>query len=353
MKKTTRSLLTTALILFCAGILLALCTSLYAKISNIEVFDVEKKARTIETLTVSIDDVLKKSPDANYVKQQSSTKFTRIDLTSFAGNVILTSGGQQTEILLEEANTNNLEYYVEGDALIIREVDPVGFMGFYIDRGGISFKGLRHTFNPGNAINDEKTITLKIPEGLELNQVDVYASIGDITLDGIFSGSVNVESGNGIVNVKNLKNPNGKLSIKGNFSDVHVENNLYLNCSISSHFGDINAKLLEDTNASTILDLWYGTINVDNLLPTSQYKLSITTSNGAVKHNSEVIGETLNHDGASAARISSSIVIGDFNLNYIGEKADHFVPTQAIPQVSSVPVSSDVSSDDKSTENNN
>ena len=332
MKKTTISLLTTALILFCTGILLALFASLHAKISKIEVFDVETKESKIETLSLTIDDVLKKSPDANYVKQQSSTKYTRIDLTSFVGDIIICNGGQETEILLDEANTNNLEYFVEGDALTIREVDPVGFMGFYVDDSGISFRGLRHTFHPGNAVNSDKVITVKIPEGLVLNQIDVFTTIGNITIDGISAGTINAESGKGLISIKNLKNAESKVAVKGNFSSVEMEENLYSNCSISTHFGSIKASLVEDANASTILDLWYGSIDVETLLPTSQYKISITTGNGVIKHNSKTIGETLNHDGTSAARISSSIVIGDFNLIYSGEKEDSFVPSMEIDE---------------------
>lgn len=334
MKKTTISLLTTALILFCSGILLATFASLHAKISKIEVFDVETKESKIETLSLSIDDVLKNSPESNYVKKQSSTKYTRIDLTSFVGDVIICTGGQETEIVLEETNTNNLECFVEGDALTIREVDPVGFMGFYVDDSGVTFRGLRHTFHPGNAVNSDKIITVKIPDGLTLNQIDVFATIGNITIDGISADTVNAESGKGLISIKNLKNSESKISVKGNFTNIEMEENQYSNCAISTRFGKINASLLEDAKASTILDLWYGSINVETLLPTSEYKLSITTGNGVVKRNSETIGDTLNHDGTSPARISSSIVIGDFNLIYSGEKADNFVPSFEVPEPS-------------------
>ncbi len=341
MKKNTRSLLTTALILFCAGFLLTIGSLIYATITKVEVYDVEKKDRVIETRSLTIDDVLKNSPDSNYIKQLSSTKYTRIDLTSFTGDVVFSVGGQQTEITLEEANTNNLKYYVEGDALIIKDVDPVGFMGFYIDGSGISFKGLRHIFRPGNAFNSDKTITVKIPEGLTLDLIDVRSSVGDITLDGVSASSINVDSGKGLVTLKNLSNPNAKISVKGNFSDIEMEENLYFNCSATTHFGSISASLVEDAKASTILDLWYGNIDLETVLPTSLYKLSITTANGYVKHNEEDLGKSLNHDGSSAARISSSIVMGNFNMSYVGEKEDHFVPSQIAPPTSSSTITTD------------
>lgn len=315
MKKTTRSLLISALILFCAGLLLAIGATLYAKISKIEVYDIQKKARTIESVTISIDDILSHSPESNYVKQLSQTKFSRIDLSSFAGDVAFTTGEGEPSIILDEANTNNLSYSVVGDTLIISEVDPVGFMGFYIDKSGISFKGLRHIFHPGNATNSGKTITVKVPATYELTQIDIFSSIGDVTIEGISVATLNIDSGNGDIKIKNLSNPNGKITVNGNFTDVEMENNLYVNCAVSTHFGDIKTKLVENSNASTSLDLWCGDIDVKTTLPTTFYKLSLTTSLGSISRNEKEIGKKLNSDGSGAARISSSIFLGDFNLH--------------------------------------
>ena len=332
MKKTTRSLLISALILFCSGLLLALCTSLYAKIAKIEVLDVEKKARTIETKTITIDDILALSPESNYVKQLSQTKFSRIDLTSFVGDVVLCVGGENTEVIFDKANTNNLSYAVVEDTLTVSEVDPVGFMGFYMDRGGVSFKGLRHMFSPGNATNSKKTITIKVPASLALTQVDVYSSIGDVTIDGISAFTINVESGNGTIDLKNLSNPESKISLKGNFSDIKMKKNLYTNCAVSSRFGTIETHLLENSNASTILDLWCGDIDVETDLPTTSYKLSLATSFGAISRNNKEVGKKLNSDGDGAARISSGIFWGDFNLHFTGGKDENYAPPQPAPE---------------------
>lgn len=321
MKKTTRSLLISALILFCAGLLLAIGTTLYAKISKVEVYDIKQKARTIESLSVTIDEILAHSPESNYVKQVSQTKFSRIDLSSYVGDVVLSTAEGEPSLALDEANTNNLSYTVVGDTLVVEEVDPVGFMGFYMDKSGISFKGLRHTFHPGNAVNSEKTITIKLPATYNLTQVDIYSSIGNVTVDGISVATLNVESDYGNVKIKNLTNTNGKISIKGNFTDVDMDKNFYSNCAISTHFGKINTTLLENTNASTILDLWCGKINVKTAPPTTHYKLSLVTSIGAISRNGKEIGKKLNSDGSGAARISSSIFLGDFVLrSELGEK---------------------------------
>lgn len=314
MKKTTRSLLISALILFCTGLLVAIGTTLYAKIAKIEVYDIKEKARTIENLSVTIDEILSHSPESNYVKQVSQSKFTRIDLSSYAGNVVLKVEDGDPTLVLDKTNTNNLTYSVVGDTLVVSEVDPVGFMGFYMDKGGISFKGLRHTFHPGNAVNGEKTITIKVPATFPLTQVDIFSAFGDVTIDGVSVSTLNVEADCGNVNVKNLTNPDGKVSIEGNFTDVEMDKNHYSNCVISTHFGNIKTSLLENTNASTILDLWCGKTEVKTAPPTTHYKLSLVTTIGSISRNGKEVGKKLNSDGSGAARISSSIFLGDFIL---------------------------------------
>ena len=323
MKKTTRSLLISALILFCTGLLLAFGTTLYAKIKKIEVYDVAKKARTIENISVGIDEILTHSPESNYVKQLSQNKFTRIDLSSFVGDVIIVATDEEeSNLRLDETNTNNITYSVIGDTLTVSEVDPVGFMGFYVGKGGISFKGLRHMFNPGNATNGDKTITIKVPSSLSLTQVDVYSNIGNVTIDGISVATLNVDVRNGNLKIKNLLNAEGKINVKGNFVDVEMEKNLYANCAISTRFGTIKTKLVENSDTSTILDLWCGDIDVETAHSTTFYKLSISTSVGTVFNNEKDCGKKLNSDGSGAARISSGIFFGDFNLNSVNENAE-------------------------------
>lgn len=335
MKKTTRSLLISALILFCAGLLLTICASLYAKIADIEVYDFPKKARTIETVSIPIDDILKQSPESNFVNQVSETKFNRVNLTSFTGDVVICTSKKDAELHLDQTNTNNIVYSVVGDTLTVSEDDAVGFMGFYIDNGGVSFEGLRHMFNPGNATNSEKTITLRIPSDLTLAQIDVSSSIGNITIDGISANVINVKSGTGTVKIENLKNPEGKIKVSGNFTDVKMKKNFYANCAIDTHFGNIETHLLKDTNGSTILDLWCGDVKVVTDNPTTYYKLSVSVSAGSITRNSKDFGEKLNTDGSGAARISSGIFWGDFELKYSGGKEDPVSqPAPDVPPVS-------------------
>ena len=105
MKKTTRSLLITSLILFCAGLLLSLIFALVAKTSDIKIFDFDKKASTIETVSVDINEILANSPESNYMKKLSKKAFSRIDIISYAGNIVLKKDSERNGIHFEKTNT--------------------------------------------------------------------------------------------------------------------------------------------------------------------------------------------------------------------------------------------------------
>ena len=94
------------------------------------------------------------------MNNQSETEFSKVDLTSFAGNIVIRPSDGETRLVLEHTNVNNISYSIIGETLVVKEVDPVGFFGIYIDEDGFSFKGLRQVFGPGNSANTGKTITL-------------------------------------------------------------------------------------------------------------------------------------------------------------------------------------------------
>ncbi len=314
MKKTTRSLLLTALILFCAGLLLSLVFSLIAKTSDIKVFDFNKKASTIETVSVSIDDVLAISPDSNYMKKLSKKAFSRIDISSYAGDVVLRKESEKSGLHFDKTNTNNISYSIIGDTLTIKETDPVGLLGLYISDDGFSFRGLRHIFSSGNRINASKTVTVFIPEDTVLDEIEIISSVGNVELDGVSAPEVNITSSFGKVLIKNTKDENGKFNIKGNFTDVSLENCLYTNCSVTTKFGEINAKMPLHKEQSTILDVWCGDVIVKTELPVGDYKLSLSTTIGEISHNNKSIGKKMNEAGKTASRISSNIIFGKFEL---------------------------------------
>ncbi len=316
MKRTTRSLLITALILFCAGLLITLIFSLVAKVNGIKVFDFEKKATTIESIFVEYDDILEKSPESNYMKKLSKKVFSRIDITSFVGDVTLCKSDKKNGVSFKNTNTNNISYSIVGDTLIIKETDPVGIFGLYIDENGFSFRGLRHIFSSGNRVNSSKELTIYIPTKIDLDKIEIASSIGDVKLDGVSAPEVNITSSFGDVEVENAKDEHAKFRIIGSFTDVSLNSNVYSSCSVSTKFGNVSAKLPKHkTEQSNIFDVWVGDVKVSTKLPTNDYKLSLSTTIGKVEQNSKSTGNKLNEPGKTSSRISSDIFIGNFFLS--------------------------------------
>ena len=326
MKKTTRSLLITALILFCTGLLLSLSASLYAIITHQKIFDVEKKDKNIESITVGIDDILSHSPNSNFVKKLSDSHFTQIDVTSFAGNVKICTGAEKTELILKKANTSNLNYEIVGGTLKIEEVDPVGFCGIYIGKDGLTFKGLRHIFSPGNAINSRKTIILNLAKDTPLAELNISSYMGNVICEKISAEKIDIHSTIGDIRLKDLANESAKITISGSLTDIDLENNAYSSCSVNTKFGDIDVDLKDQVGQSTILDLWCGDVDMETALPTTYYKLSISTTLGSIERNDKHCGKKLSDSGSTASRISSGILMGDFSLSFKGKDESKFIP---------------------------
>ena len=315
MKKNTRSLLMTSLILFCAGLLLSLCASLYGILTDQKIFEVEKKERTIESTTVGIDEILANSPNSFYVKKQAETHFTAVDITSFAGNICICTGTEKAELALDKANTGNLKFEITGNTLIIEEEDPVGFFGFYIGKKGVSFKGLRHIFSPGNAINKQKNITLYLPNDTVLTKLNIDSFAGDIQIQGIDCESVNVSADYGNVSLSKLKNSSAKIFVSGSAGNTKITGCDYASCSINKKIGNIDADLTKKEGQSTVLDTWCGDVTVTSPLPVSCYKLNLSTNFGKVETDRKSFGKKHKENGSSASRISSNLFLGDVSIS--------------------------------------
>ncbi len=315
MKRTTRSLLITALILFCTGLLISLIFSLVAKINGVKIFDFEKKASTIESIFVENDDILSKSPESNFVKKLSKKEYSRIDVSSFVGDVTLCKSDKKNGIDFKNTNTNNISYTIVGDTLIVKETDPVGIFGLYIGENGFSFRGLRHIFATGNRINAAKKITIYVPSKIELDKIEISSSVGDVKLDGVSAPEVNITSTIGNVEVENSKNEKAKFKITGNFTDIRLKNNIYASCSVSTKFGNISAKIPKHAEQSNMFDIWIGDVKVNTKLPIEDYKLSISATIGSVSKNKKSCGNKLNEPGMTSSRISSDILLGNFSIS--------------------------------------
>lgn len=332
-------MLVTALILFCAGLVLALSAGLYAKIKKVDVFGTEKASELIQSKTISLAEILSESPNSNYMKKLTKKEFSKIEIVSFSGDVVLKQSDSKTELKIDKANTNNLQYEIIGETLVVKEIEPVSFMGFFIDEKGISFQGLRHIFGSGNSVNSEKTITLTIKKGTELEEASLSSTVGNVTLDGVSAKQTKIKSGFGKVNVFNSQDcPDSKIEINGSFSSVELKNNLYTSCIISAKIGSVDALILEGENQSTVIDLWMGDANIKTKLPTKLYKLDLSTMLGNVERNKESCGKKLSEKSSTNSRITVGILSGNVSLSFDGKNEEDFeLPETEIQEETETP----------------
>lgn len=314
MKKTTKSLLITAAILFGLGLLITLSATLFTTIQGIDAFGMERKLSTIENKTVSLDEILSNSPNASFSKGQAETEFKKVDLRSFAGDLKIVPSDGETRLQLDHTNTANLSYEIVGETLIIKELDAVGISGIYIDDDGFSFKGMRQLFGPGNSANTGKTVTLFLAMDVKLESIQIRSKIGSVDVDGVFSDQLNIECFSGSIDVKNLRNPDGRIKIDGNLVQVNLVNNVYSGCNVSTRIGSIHATLPENQHVSTVLDAWLGDVQIQTKQPTNDYKLNLTTMLGKITKDGESFGKQIKESSSNDQRISSNVVVGDVQI---------------------------------------
>ncbi len=314
MKKTTKSLLITSLILLAFGLLLSLGSAIYVTALGIDAFGVKQNVQIIEDKTVSLKEILSQSPESNYVKGLAERPFTKLDLSSYAGDIVVIPTNGETHVTLNHTNTSNLSVCIVGETLEIREIDPVGFFGLYIDDNGFSFKGLRQIFGPGNSANSGKTVTVYLNENDSISSINVRSKIGSVTLDSLSVDLINIDSFSGKVLLKNLSNPESKITCNAQSGSIILENNQYASCNASIKSGKISATLSDDPNTVTVLDAWVGSVNVICNLPLESYKLSLSTTLGSVYSEEEAVGSELKQPSNTTSRVSSSVVVGSIKI---------------------------------------
>ena len=318
MKRTTKSLLLTALILFCAGVLLTLGSFLFVKIRGIDPYGLEKSLKTPEDKTVSLDEILEASPNANYNKGTSSVEFSKIEMTSFSGKVaVKPSEKNGTYLDLKHANTQNISYEIVGETLIIKDTKPVGLMGFFVDEGGFSYHGLRQIFGPGNTLESERTVTIYVDPEAEISEISVDSMVGNVLVDGVKVWNLKVAVSIGDAEVKNCTITDGKISVTGSFTDVQVADNHTASIVVSTKIGNIDALLSQPETTSSNFDVWMGTVRIKTTEPTAAYKMNCETVIGGVWRNGEKLGKKIQTDATAAARrVSSSAVFGSIYFDY-------------------------------------
>lgn len=332
MRKTTKSLLLTSLFLFCAGVILTLGSFIFVKITNVDPYGVEHNPKLIEDKDVSLSEILSLSPSSNYVKKLSLTEFTKLDILNFIGEVNICTTTEETYLSLKNVDVNNLAYEIIGDTLSVKEIDPVGFFGLYFSVDGFSFKGLRQIFGSGITTNSGKVITLYLNENTRLHQITADSKNGNVNLNGVYAESIQITDTNGNISLQSLTCETSKITLTGDRCSVFVTDSQFSILNTSIKFGGITAKLLDGSVQSIVLDTLCGSVDVLTDAPTAHYKLTLSTMVGSIKKNGESLGKEWSASTHTQSRISSTVIVGNITLDYIGGDEAAYVPAVSEPE---------------------
>ena len=210
-----------------------------------------------------------------------------------------TAGGVEQQTLdaftAIEAESAVMDLTIQtGDSYSIRCDASTGLMPKYSVQDGkliISQKSVSFHFVWG--FNNQRChVTVTVPQGTVLTNVQTDAATGDTNISGIETQTSSVKSNTGDINIRDSKL--GDTVIKTDTGDVEARD-----CSFTS--GDISSSV--------------GDIEVDSDTDLSTWKLDLETSVGDVEVNNDDRGKSFSQNGtAGTMQLSGSV--GDISLRY-------------------------------------
>ncbi|MBQ9545245.1 MAG: DUF4097 family beta strand repeat protein [Clostridia bacterium] len=269
MKKNTKSMLISALILFVAGFLLTIITLIYTSITKIDIYPGQNNSKP------DIGNVTKTFEEMGAVP---GVVIKKIELTSYVGSVNVVSTEGQSRIALENTDLNNLEYFFGDGLLSVGEKNPVGFLGVEVSKNGFSFNGLRQIFRWSNNARTERNITLYInPADFDL-VLNVTGFVGDIKVRDISCSELYIKNSVGSIMIDGCS-MSSVLNVKSDDGDVYLRRCSYPQATVDLTLGDIFALIGSNkTNLKTVK----GDILVLTQLSDEDYQLRLSTTLGGI-----------------------------------------------------------------------
>lgn len=181
-----------------------------------------------------------------------------------------------------------------GDSYSIRCDATAGLMPKYtLQDGKLNISQKSVSFNFVWGINSNHChVTVTIPQGTVLKNVQTETATGDTKISGIQTQSSSIKSNTGDISIRDSKL--GNTVIKTDTGDVEAKNCGFTSSDISSSVGDI------DVESDTDLSAW---------------KLDLETSVGDVEVNNDDQGKTFSQNGSDGTmKLSGSV--GDISLKY-------------------------------------
>ena len=152
-----------------------------------------------------------------------------------------------------------------------------------------------------------------------------------VNLDGIETDVLNLKSKKGNVVIQNFKNEAAKLTLKGNFTNFDLKNITYASCSATTLLGNINLSIENEQVRTSVLETWLGDVSILCDIPTSAFKLNLSTTLGSVMRNGEAMGKEHNSSSQNTCRISANTILGDVSISFTGGNEEDYISVDTTP----------------------
>lgn len=221
MKRSTKSTLIAALIVFTLGVLLATVSFVVALSLEVDIYDDEGRNYNFASTHYTLSDLRTQGG----LSESQSISELNVDLQVAHVRLQLTDG--ETQIELHNADLENLSIGYHTGVLTLEETNAVNRFGFAIDQGEISFGGLRHLFHSVSNRPLAEIVILWNPVD-EISAFRLGLTCGTISVDGLpDTAALHTSLTFGSVDIRNCTAPEQTATASVTAGSITSENNLF------------------------------------------------------------------------------------------------------------------------------
>lgn len=183
------------------------------------------------------------------------------DTAVLSGNIVK---GDDYTISYEASEKLVPDYYVENGTLYVKQKDDLKLKDHL---GG----------------NTKMKITITIPDGVCLENIEVGADVGDVNIEGIKTSQFTCDADVGDIDVKNAEL--GIVKFTADVGDINIDSAIMADASVEASVGNIDMKEVKVQNADITADV--GDVAVKVIGNRDDYNLKLNAGLGDVKVDGE------------------------------------------------------------------
>ncbi len=180
------------------------------------------------------------------------------------------------DVKLKYGPTFQVEYYYPKKFAPKVELDN-GVLNISQSQRNWNFNG---NFFGQNEKNYEMTIT--IPKGSDLSDLDIDLDLGDLELEGLVADTLTINNELGDVNIRNCQGKN--IDITAKLGNVDLTNSVYPTVIVNADLGDVN---LDGDFDSIDAHVDLGDLDISTDKPTDDVKIKAACELGDIEVNGE------------------------------------------------------------------